>query len=398
MIAQHGPDSGLERLASTLMDKRALSSDWLPIYRRVPRDLFLPDAIWPDAPGDDRPARRILRSEAPDAWGRAAYADVPIITRWDDGTHTGPGPGTSATSVNPMPSTVFSMLDALGVDDGHDVLEIGGGTGWTAALLCARLGAEHVTSVEADVETMAYATLCLDEAGFVPCVVVGDGVEGHRPRAPYDRIVATCAVGEVPYAWVEQTRLGGVIVTPWETAYGGQAVVRLTVHEDGTASGHFTGTSSLPHLPDQRTHRPPEPAPTSLDEGEWQARVVRSSTTLTPDQMGDWTAVFAIGAQLADVQPWPEPAADDGGYRLWLADTAGTSRATVDYRPGHREFAVHQHGPRHLWDEADDTYHWWRMRGRPGVDRFGLTVDRNGEHVWLNNPDNPVPTNPARLR
>lgn len=290
VTARFGKDSGLEGLASALMEKGALASDWLPAYRRAPRDLFLPDAIWPVTAGDDRPQRRILRSEDPDAWLRAVYADVPIIARWDAGAHTGPDPGGVPTSSSPTPSAVFSMLESLDIDDDHDVLEIGTGTGWTAALLCARLGAEHITSMEMGVDAAVYAKLFLEGAGFVPGVVVGDGTTGHPPRAPYDRIIAGRAVGEIPYAWVEQTKPGGVIVAPWESAYGGQAVARLTVNDDGTAaSGRFTGTSAFTCLRGRRTERTP-----------------------------------------------------------------------VDHRPGLGE-------------------------------RLGLTVDREGEHVWFDSPDNPLP-------
>ena len=51
-------------------------------------------------------------------------------------------------------------------------------------------------------------------------VITGDGAHGYPPRAPYDRVLATAAVQRVPYAWVAQTRPGGRVVTPWETATG----------------------------------------------------------------------------------------------------------------------------------------------------------------------------------
>jgi hypothetical protein len=56
----------------------------------------------------------VARSEDPEAWQRAAYADVPIVTQWDDGHHTGTKPGTMATSSASMPYVVASMLRELG--------------------------------------------------------------------------------------------------------------------------------------------------------------------------------------------------------------------------------------------------------------------------------------------
>ncbi|WP_308408029.1 protein-L-isoaspartate O-methyltransferase family protein [Streptomyces mayonensis] len=52
-----------------------------------------------------------------------------------------------------MPTMVFTMLDALDTEPGQRVLEIGTGTGWNAALLAHRFGADSVVSVEANPRT-----------------------------------------------------------------------------------------------------------------------------------------------------------------------------------------------------------------------------------------------------
>lgn len=69
----------------------------------------------------------------------------------------------------------------------------------------------------------------LKAVGHAPRLVVGDGADGFPQGAPYDRVHATCAVAEIPYAWVEQTRPGGVIVAPWQPGRGHGLKVRLTV-------------------------------------------------------------------------------------------------------------------------------------------------------------------------
>jgi hypothetical protein len=70
-------------------------------------------------------------------------------------------------------------------------------------------------------------------------VVAGDGDRGLASGAPYDRVIATMSVrlGRVPYAWVEQTRPGGVIVTPVRADLASGPLVAFTVREDGTATG-----------------------------------------------------------------------------------------------------------------------------------------------------------------
>ncbi|MEU7050267.1 methyltransferase domain-containing protein [Streptomyces eurythermus] len=388
MTEHHEAEAGPERLASALMEKSALTSDWLPAYRRVPRHLFVPDVIWPGRAGMNRQDHRVIRSEEPGVWWRAVYTDAPITTQWDDGAYNGPGKGKIPTCSNSMPTMVFSMLDALSVEDGDRVLEIGTGTGWNAALLCHRVGPENVVTVEVDEASAREARERIREAGFHPVCVVGDGAKGYPQGAPYDRVIATCSVGKVPRPWIEQTRPGGVIVSPWGPTYGGEAVARLTVGDDGTASGHFVGSSAFMRLRAQRVPR--RHVREYLNGRKWPADGVRSLTKVSPDDVGDWVVMFAIGVQVPEAFPWMEEY-DDGSYTLWLRDTAVTSWATADYEKDRPEFEVYQSGPRSLWDEVEVAYRWWEKQGRPGFERFGLTVDGDGERVWLDSPDNPVP-------
>ncbi|MEU8962336.1 methyltransferase domain-containing protein [Streptomyces sp. NPDC048491] len=378
---------GPKGLASVLLEKGVLTADWLPAFEAVPRHAFMPDAIWPGRAGMNRQSDRVIRSEDPEAWWEAVHRDAPITTQWDDGDYTGPGKGKSPTSSNSMPTMVFSMLDALSVEAGDTVLEIGTGTGWNAALLCHRLGAENVVSVEVDEVSAEDARTHLHAAGLRPLVHVGDGAQGYPERAPYDRLIATCSIGSVPPAWRAQVKSGGLIVAPWGPTYGGEAVARLTVAEDGTASGPFVGSSAFMRLRAQRPQR--MHVREYLGGRKWPANGLRSTTTLSPDAVGEWNVMFAIGVQVPGAFPWAETY-DDGSYTLWLRDTAVTSWATADYVPGSDEFEVHQSGPRNLWDEVLVAYRWWDDHDRPGFDRFGLTVDSGGERVWLDSPDNMV--------
>ncbi|MFH8381202.1 hypothetical protein ACH4E7_09680 [Kitasatospora sp. NPDC018058] len=186
---------------------------------------------------------------------------------------------------------------------------------------------------------------------------------------------------------MEQTRPGGVIVAPWGPEYGGEAVVRLTVGDGGTASGRFVGSSAFMRLRRQRT-----PRPGSLEylSGPWPADGAKSSTRLSPDEVGGWLAMYAVGVQVPEAFPLIERYVD-GTYTLWLHDAAVTSWATVDWEPDHAAYEVVQSGPRNLWNEVEAAWRWWDDQGRPGFDRFGLTVTPGGQTVWLDGPDNPVP-------
>ncbi|MFP8961234.1 methyltransferase domain-containing protein [Streptomyces nanhaiensis] len=390
-MTEHGTwEAGPRGLASRLLGTGALTPDWLPVYEAVPRELFVPDLVWPGRAEGTGQGEAVDRRTDPAAWLRAVYSDISLTTQWDDGDHSGSARGRSPTCSNSQPSMVFSMLAALGARPGDRVLEIGTGTGWNAALLSERVGSAGVVTVEVDPENARTARERIRAAGYDPLTVVGDGAAGYPGRAPYDRVLVTASVTEFPRALLAQTGPGGVIVAPYATTYGGGAVARLTMGEDGTASGPFTGSAAFMRLRQQRAHR--RHTREYLGGRDWPADGVRSTTGLSPEEVGGWLPMFAIGLQTRGVFPWAEYYGD-GSYTLWLRDVEVTSWATVDHVPGQEEFEVYQGGPRELWREVVTAHTWWQRQGRPGYGRLGLTVDgRTGEHVpWVDSPEHPVP-------
>lgn len=389
-MSQIAQATGPERLAAELLAKKVLTSDWLASFQAVPRDRFVPDAIWPGHAGQNRQDDRVLRTETPDLWWDAVYRDAPVTTQWDDGTYTGLKRGRIASSSSSMPTMVFSMLDALDVRSGHRVLEIGTGTGWNAALLSHRVGDENVVTVEVDKALAADARARLNAAGYAPRVVVGDGTIGYGKASPYDRIIATASVQMIPSQWIGQARPGAIIVAPWGPTYGGEGVVRLTIDQTGRAEGRFVGSSAFMRMRQQRRHLPATER--FLDPQTWPAEAELSTTRLSPDDVGDWIVMFAIGVQVPDLFLRITNGAE-GAYRMWLFDTGVTSWATADYLETRTTFQIAQAGPRKLWDELEAAYSWWETQDKPSFDRFGLTTRGGpGCKVWLDAPDNPVPT------
>ncbi|MFI6844944.1 methyltransferase domain-containing protein [Kitasatospora sp. NPDC050467] len=389
MTGETHKEAGPQGLASALVAGGTLSSDWLPSFRAVPRELFVPDRIWPGIADGTEQTPVVYRSRNPEAWRRAVYSDIPLTTQWDDGDHAGDGLGTTPSSSNSMPTMVFSMLQDLDVRPGDRVLEVGAGTGWNAGLLAHRLGSANVVTVEYDPDVARGARENLDRAGLGPTVVEGDGRAGWAQGAPYDRVIATCSLLEIPPTWLEQTAPGGIIVAPFGTEYGGEQIIRLAMNDDGTnASGRFTRSSAFMRLREQRTHRPP--FEDYLHGQEWPADGVRSTTTLAPSDTGGWFEQFVIGSGVPGAF-WRAERYVNGAYTLWLYSRDTLSWASVDYARGRTEYEVYQSGPRKLWDEVATTYRWWADQGRPGYERFGLTVTPDGQYVWLDSPDNPIP-------
>src|SRR5918999_4152091 len=160
--------------------------------------------------------------------------------------HAATGRGVEATSSSSAPFIMARLIDALELQPGMRVLEIGTGTGYNAAVLARLLGAEHVISVEIDSVAANGARHALQRAGYPVRVVTGDGEDGYPPGAPYDRIIVTASVHTVPMTWVEQTRPGGMILVPWApTFHPDWPLCRLTVRADGSAAGRCMGPAPL---------------------------------------------------------------------------------------------------------------------------------------------------------
>lgn len=106
------------------------------------------------------------------------------------------------------PALEAKFLQALQLRKSDKVLEIGTGSGYMAALLGAR--SDHVYSVEIEPELAARARANLQrhDADNVT-VIEGDGARGWPDQAPYDAIVLSGSVAEIPEALLQQLKVGG---------------------------------------------------------------------------------------------------------------------------------------------------------------------------------------------
>jgi len=112
-----------------------------------------------------------------------------------------------------QPTVVAMMAQALELTSDSEVLEIGTGSGYAAAVV-AKL-ARHVYTIEIHEPLANSARIKLAAAGHANVTVrAGDGYAGWPEHAPFDRIVLTAAPERLPSALVEQLAVGGVLVAP----------------------------------------------------------------------------------------------------------------------------------------------------------------------------------------
>ncbi|MER6519046.1 methyltransferase domain-containing protein [Streptomyces sp. NPDC001553] len=361
-----------QRLLRILLERGALPPEWHDAVASVDRALFIPEVI---VGGDF--------AEDPEEWLRIVYADGPVVTQVNDGKPTAGDAFRLPTSSSSMPSIMLEMLALLDVREGHRVLEIGTGTGYHAAWLSHRLGEANVTSVELDETVLTQANRNLKRAGFRPTTILGNGRDGHRRGAPYDRIISTCTMRDVPRAWLEQCP-DGRIVTPWGSSFFSGSFATLDV-VDGKARGAFSGS---PAFMWDRTHRGGAGRVSVLYHGE---EGEKGTTDIAPQNVVQDDPAFFIGLGVTDAWfRWCDADDDSGEATLWFFADDGRSWATVEYVPDARTYEVEQYGPRALWDEVREAFLRWHDLGKPERSRFGLSVDVDGDgdgrRVWLDDP------------
>jgi len=131
------------------------------------------------------------------------------------------------------PHMVAEMLDVLALAPGEEVLEIGTGCGYHAAVTAKVVGPENVYSVEYEAELAEQARRTLSELGYEAISVrTGDGHAGWPEHAPYDAAYLTCAAEDFPDAVVDQVRPGGRLLAPIGT--NRQRLILAQIRDDGT--------------------------------------------------------------------------------------------------------------------------------------------------------------------
>ena len=371
-----------DSLTAQLVTNGFLKPEWRAAFDAVPREWFVPSQVWVDDE-DGQPAA-IDRDTDPDAWLAAVRSNRPILTQFDDGQTRWPATtGLHCTCSASQPEYVLAMLDALDVHPGDRVLEIGTGTGYNAALLAARVGAGNVTTIEVDPGLADAARTALANRGFQVNVVCADGASGYPPGKPFDRVIATAAVWleELPPAWVEHCRAGGMIVTPVRPDFDGSgALVRYLVHGGGQADGRPIGRVGFMPL---RQHRTDDVDPAVLVASG--ASVRQSVTRLKPWRLvGTWETRWAIGASVRDCRWHHDPPQSSGGeHVLWLTDPRSGSWASAHYTGSAGTRIVRQAGPRSLWDEVESAFRTWKAAGKPPPDQWILIVSATGQQTRI---------------
>ncbi|MES0808797.1 protein-L-isoaspartate(D-aspartate) O-methyltransferase [Roseibium sp. SCPC15] len=129
------------------------------------------------------------------------------------------------------PSLVAFTVQALNIEPGNAILEIGTGSGYQAAVLAHM--AERVETLDrfatlTDLATRRFAALKLENVKAWQT----DGFEGLKQKGLYDRIVVNAAVDSIPDTWVQQLKPGGYLIAPVGKANEVQSLIRFQKTEN----------------------------------------------------------------------------------------------------------------------------------------------------------------------
>lgn len=138
---------------------------------------------------------------------------------------------------------VAIMDEALQLEVGHKVLEVGAGSGWHATTIAEIIAPRdaprsewgHVYTLEIVQGLAEFARKNIMNTGYGDRVTIiyGDGSMGYPEKAPYDRILVTAAAPNIPKPLIEQLKPNGIMLIPVGSMSLFQNLIRITKGVNG---------------------------------------------------------------------------------------------------------------------------------------------------------------------
>ncbi|TXC82050.1 protein-L-isoaspartate(D-aspartate) O-methyltransferase [Luteibaculum oceani] len=148
------------------------------------------------------------------------------------------------------PYTVAVQSTLLEVERGDKVLEVGTGSGYQTAILCA-MGIK-VYSVERQRSLFLKTKKLLSKLKYDAYLTYGDGYKGISGYGPYKGIIVTCGAPEVPKSLLNQLEINGKMVIPIDKEEGVQEMTRITkIADNQYKEERFGKFRFVPMLPNR---------------------------------------------------------------------------------------------------------------------------------------------------
>jgi protein-L-isoaspartate(D-aspartate) O-methyltransferase len=163
------------------------------------------------------------------------------------------------------PHMVAIMNEALQLEVGQKVLEVGAGSGWHSATIAEIIAPHdaprsewgHVYTLEIvqDLAEIARKNIMNEGYGDRVTITYGDGSKGYPEKAPYERIIATAAAPRVPQPLVDQLKPKGIMLIPVGSASLFQNLIKITKNADGALKEENLGGVAFVPLTGEHGHK-----------------------------------------------------------------------------------------------------------------------------------------------
>lgn len=325
----------------------------------------------------------------PDVSLERAYANDAVATKFA---------GDVSISSASQPAMVAEMLEQLALAPGMNVLEIGAGTGYNAALLRTLVGsAGHVTTVDIDADITDAARAHLASIGLTDIdIITGDGAAGYTPNAPYDRIILTVNTGDIAPTWFAQLKSGGVLVLPLSVGPA-QFSIAFTKADGVLHSRSLQPCSFMPlrgSMGDDATGRRTNRVAPGLrlmmtnaaahDAGQIAAllEIPPVSRTIAGVQHGWFSALAFALADARHARVFAFVSSDDArygfvghGYGVFdMAAGGGTVIRLADTMDGTADMTTLTYGDARTGEWLDRVFAAWAARGVPRIQEYEVTA------------------------
>jgi protein-L-isoaspartate(D-aspartate) O-methyltransferase len=362
-----------KNLVASMVDTESLFSSAIQqTFLNVPREAFISSYYIEDATSEMMAWKRVDPQQiTSEDFLTTVYQDQSLVTKIDERNWP--------ISSSSQPSAMAAMLEALDVQPGQRVLEIGTGTGYNAALLTHLTGDPTcVVTIEYDADLAENARVVLEQViGSGVTVITGDGFRGWEQGAPYDRIIATASVPTLPMAWIEQLQVGGKLVMHLQGTLNASGFLVVEKTAEGV-NGHFLAQCwhFMPLVTEQFATSQPSVA--KLTQQPCLESFVLPAGHLFPDKLFDMTFRWFL--------QWRIPGCKISKQKQTQRNT-GTTITIISFIDARREGLVRLqqgaeetwggsvYGSVNLWQEIQQAYEDFHGLGEPQQQDYCLTVE-----------------------
>ncbi len=362
-----------EHLARMVKAKNpSLSEKIIRAFSVIPRHPFVDHYYLHEGGG----SRLWTKHEQDDSagWYEHIYSDEALITQVDQYGRT--------LSSSSQPGVMACMLQALDMQPGMRVLEIGTGSGYNAAILAHLAGDPGlITTIDIDADLIEQAKHVLPQViGEGMTIAQADGNSGYEAHAPYDRIILTASTPALPAALLKQLAPDGILVGILQPKFAMLGGLLKAQKQGEELKGNIINTASFMELRPvdyqkrsiQIDFQAPLFASFPFDALLFQPLAIRENHAFSFFLYYDFPGLYVF----------------QKGEALFLYQEAfPQGYVTFQQQPPlHAELRGDVPIACSLWNRLVRASSFWERAGQPAITQYAFEMHRKGQMLSLHTP------------